>query len=58
MNYFKNLADSLNYMEFMKAGYEPTYFDKNIIAIHFYHNLIFIFKGVNDEESVNKPSVN
>ena len=42
MNYFKNLADSLNYMEFMKAGYEPTYFDKNIIAIHFYHNLIFI----------------
>lgn len=51
MNYFKQLTDSLNYREFPIKGYTPTYFDKNIIAIHFYHNLIVIEKGRNNEES-------
>ena len=43
MNYFKYLIDGLNYKEF-KWDYEPTYMDKNIDSIHFYHNLIFIYK--------------
>jgi hypothetical protein len=51
MNFFKGLTDGLNHIEFLKQGYEPSYFDKNIVAIHFYHNLIFINKGHNDEES-------
>ncbi|WP_411768223.1 class I SAM-dependent methyltransferase [Winogradskyella sp. A3E31] len=51
MNFFKNLTDSLNHKEFLLPGYEPTYFDKHITAINFYHNLIFIYKGFNDEPS-------
>jgi demethylmacrocin O-methyltransferase len=51
MNFFKKLTDSLNNKEFIKPGYQPNYFDRKIISIHFYHNLIFIYKGNNDEES-------
>ena len=51
MNYFKNLADGLNFREFVEPGYTPTYFDLNITSIHFYHNLIFIYKGDNSEQS-------
>lgn len=51
MNYFKGLADSLNNQEFIKPGYVPSYFDQHIVALHFYHNLIFIFKGNNNEGS-------
>jgi demethylmacrocin O-methyltransferase len=51
MNFFKSLTDNLNNSEFPIAGYEKTYFDKNIISIHFYHNLIFVYKGQNTEQS-------
>lgn len=51
MSFFKNLTDSLNYKELIRPGYQPSYFDMNIISIHFYHNLIFICKGRNTEES-------
>lgn len=51
MNYFKSITDSLNHQEFIIKNYEQTYFDKKIISIHFYHNLIFIYKGNNDEKS-------
>ena len=51
MNYFKNLSDGLNFREFVEPGYQPTYLDLNIYSIHFYHNLIFIYKGDNSEES-------
>lgn len=51
MNFFKGLADCLNYREFLRPGYVPTYFDMHITSIHFYHNLIFIYKGHNDEPS-------
>jgi len=51
MNYFKGLTDCLNYQELVKNNYMPTYFDKNIKSIQFYHNLIFIFKNPNDESS-------
>lgn len=55
MNFFKNLTDALNNKEFAKPGYQPDYFDKNITSIHFYHNMIFIYKGKNDEPSTRNP---
>lgn len=49
MNFFKSLIDGLNYKEFTLDGYVPTYFDTHIVAMHFYHNLVFVQKGLNDE---------
>jgi demethylmacrocin O-methyltransferase len=49
MNYFKGLTDCLNHQELVRENYSPTYFDKHIVSIQFYHNLIFVFKGFNDE---------
>lgn len=51
MNFFKSLADGLNYEEFISNDYTPNYFDKHITSIHFYHNLVFIYKGINNEGS-------
>ena len=51
MNYFKQLTDAMNNKEFIKPGYVQSYFDKKIISMHFYHNLIFVYKGDNMEES-------
>jgi hypothetical protein len=50
-HFFKGLIDSLNNEEFLIDGYKKTYYDKNIISMHFYHNMIFIYKGNNDELS-------
>ncbi len=44
MGYFKSLVDGLNHEEFKIDSYRPTYWDRNIESIHFYHNLIFIYK--------------
>ena len=52
MGFFKSLIDGLNHQEFLLPGYKPNYFDKNIVSFHFYHNLIFIYKDNNDEESI------
>jgi demethylmacrocin O-methyltransferase len=49
MNFFKSLADCLNHQEFVKDNYSPSYFDKYVSSIQFYHNLVFIFKGLNNE---------
>ena len=51
MNYFKSLTDGLNYEEFPLDKYEPSDFDKHIVAMHFYHNLVFIQRGLNNEGS-------
>jgi demethylmacrocin O-methyltransferase len=51
MNFFKGLVDSLNHREFILPDYERSYYDRKIVSMHFYHNLIFIYKGNNDEES-------
>lgn len=51
MSFFKGLADSLNNQEFILPGYQQSYFDKKIVSMHFYHNMIFIYKGNNDEKS-------
>ena len=55
LNFFKGLTDCLNYQELVNRNNDPTYFDKNIFSIQFYHNLIFIFKGTNDEASSVDP---
>jgi demethylmacrocin O-methyltransferase len=44
MNYFKSLTDGLNYQEFRRKDYEPSYFETHIASIHFYHNMIVIYK--------------
>lgn len=51
MNYIKTLTDCLNYQEIPDENYEDTYYDKNIVAVHFYHNLVFIHKNDNNEGS-------
>ncbi|MBH8561821.1 class I SAM-dependent methyltransferase [Nostoc sp. CENA67] len=51
MNFFKRLIDGLNYEEFLFPGYVPSYFDKHIVAMHFYHNLVILYKGNNIEGS-------
>ncbi len=51
MNFLKSLTDGLNHEEFTMDHYVPTYFDKHITAMHFYHNLVFINKGFNNEGS-------
>ncbi len=53
MEFFKDLADGLNYVEYPVEEYKPDYFDQHIVEIAFFHNLIFIRKGSNDE----KPNV-
>ncbi len=51
INYFRKLVHSLNYEEIDNPSYQPTYYDKNIIGIHFYHNMVFVEKGNNQEGS-------
>jgi demethylmacrocin O-methyltransferase len=51
MGFFKTLVDGINYIEFERPGYSPTYFDAHITSIHFYHNMAFIYKGHNSEKS-------
>ena len=52
MSFLKNLLDGLNHREFTgeSAGRDGR-FDATIVGMHFYHNLVFIQKGVNDEPS-------
>jgi hypothetical protein len=47
MNRFKALADSINYRDW-KRNAEPDQFESHVVGLHFYDNLIFIEKGIND----------
>jgi len=53
MNYFKALADTMNYREFhpRPADWQPHPLGRHIVALHFFHNLVFVEKGRNDEPS-------
>ena len=51
MGFFKSLIDGLNYEEIPGRKSESNYFDEMIKEIHFYHNLIFIYKAENKEGS-------
>jgi hypothetical protein len=56
MNMVKDLVDGLNYEEFVDAEYDPTYTDRHVIAVHCYHNLVIVEKGLNTE-GTNKRRV-
>lgn len=54
VDFFMGFIHGLNYKEVQteQRGMqhpvkEPTYFDLNILSIHFYHNMVFIYKGDN-----------
>jgi hypothetical protein len=51
MSFLKSLTDGLNYEEFPDQAYLPTYYDRHIKAMHFYHNIVFIEKGLNNHGS-------
>ena len=52
MNLLRGLVDGLNHREFRRGpDFAPSYLERHIVALHFYHNLVFVQKGVNDEPS-------
>jgi hypothetical protein len=51
MGFFKRIADGLNHAEWIRPGYEPGFLDLNVASAHFYHNMVFVYRGRNDEES-------
>lgn len=51
MGHFTSMAHCLNHEEILREECAPTEFDRHIVAMHFYHNLIFISKGDNSEGS-------
>ena len=51
-SFFKNLTDGLNHMEFLVKNYKPSYFEQNVKSIHFYHNIIFLEKKYNNQNSL------
>ncbi len=54
MGYFKARSDGLNYEEFRAMDYAPTYLDRHIAELHFYHNLILVKKaGKRAERTAN-----
>jgi hypothetical protein len=51
VGFFKERIDGLNHREVIRPGYEPNYFDLKIESLHFYHNMVFVYKGNNTEPS-------
>lgn len=45
LTFFKSLTDSLNAKDFRIPGYQPSYYDLNIFSMHFYRNLVIIYKS-------------
>lgn len=55
MALLQRLVDGLNHAELDVPEYEPTYTDRWVQSIAFYHNLAFVQKGPNDEPSTMLP---
>ncbi len=51
MNFFKNLTDRLNYQEIANPFYIKNKYDGKITNISFYHNIVFLKKGENNQLS-------
>ena len=49
MAMLKRLCDGLNHVEYVLEPYEPSYTDRHVVGVHFYHNIVFIQKGLNTE---------
>ena len=56
MNLVKQLLDGLNYEEYTPPDYEPTYSELHVVGVHAYHNLVFIDKGLNNEEAERRKA--
>jgi hypothetical protein len=54
IGFLKGRIDGLNHVELETPGRPPSYYDRNIVALHFYHNLVFVQKGANTEASTNR----
>lgn len=52
LGFLKGLTDGLNYEEILRPGHKPSYFERHIVSMHFYHNLVVIHKGDNREGSM------
>ena len=50
MNYFKKLVDVVNCQDYLWVKELASKFDHYITGMHFYHNLVFIYKGSNRNE--------
>jgi hypothetical protein len=57
MAFFKKLADGLNHRECPIENYQPNYYDQKIVEIAFFHNLVVICKGENDEKENDPASI-
>jgi len=51
MQLLLGLVNGINFEEYPDDAYQPNFYDRNIVGMHFYHNLVFIEKGVNNEGS-------
>lgn len=51
MGWVKTLLDGLNVAELRGSARAVTYTDQHVVAVHAYHNLVFIQKGLNEERS-------
>jgi demethylmacrocin O-methyltransferase len=51
MQFLLGLVNGVNFEEYKDDNYQPTYYDRHIVGMHFYHNLVFIEKGLNNEGS-------
>ena len=51
MNFFKHLTDRLNYQEIANPFYIKNKYDGKIMNISFYHNMVFLKKGENNQLS-------
>lgn len=53
MGFMKTLIDGLHYEERLDDDERnPSYSDRYITDIHFYHNMVFVHKGLNEEGSI------
>lgn len=57
MGFFKSLVHGLNYAEFRNRTTPPTKLELSVTSIHFYHNLVFVQKGHNEERSFHAGRV-
>lgn len=58
MNFFKSIANEINYEEFNEKDYIPNELQTGIVGIHFYHSIIFIEKGDNTKGSPIRGKLN
>jgi demethylmacrocin O-methyltransferase len=48
----KCLVDGLNHQDISSGTDSPSYTDRHVVGLHFYHNLAIVEKGINAEERI------